>query len=42
MVQQKDRCYLLSDLSFNPIFTTFADFEKYELIYIENPEDNFY
>ena len=29
------------NLSLNPIFTTFAEFEEYELIYVENPENDF-
>ena len=42
MIQQRGRCYLLSDLSLNPIFITFADPEECELVYIENPENDFY
>ena len=41
MVQQWGRYYLLSDLSVNPLFTIFADFEEYELIYVEDPEDDY-
>ena len=42
MIQQRGRRYLLSDLLLNPIFTTFADFEEYELVYVEDPKEDFY
>ena len=41
MVQQRGRYYLLSDLSLNPIITTFANSEEYKLIYVEDPEIDF-
>ena len=42
MVQQRGKYYLLSDVSLNPLLTIFADSEEYELVYIEDPEDDFY
>ena len=42
MVRQRGSYYLLGDLSLNPLFTILADSEEYELVYVEDPEDDFY
>ena len=42
MVQQKGRYYLVSDFVAQPNVYHFADFDEYELIYVEDLKDDFY
>ena len=42
MVRQRGSYYLLGDFSVNLLFTILADSEDYELVYVEDPEDDFY